>query len=206
MKKIILIVLALFLTGAGCNSRQTVDNTNIMESGKLEDVTAEKNAMTTAPEDANENNNLTPLTMLISSPDFAAGGTIPQQNTCDGQDINPVLNISGVPDAAKSLALIVEDPDAPGGTFVHWVIWNMDPKTTTISENFKLGKTGVNDFDETRYGGPCPPANHRYFFRLYALDNIIEAKGLLNANQLLKEMSGHVLSEAELMGKYGPSK
>jgi hypothetical protein len=210
MKKLLFLLSVIIFIGAGCsnppsNSTNNTNNQNNSEqSGKLNDIET-NSGLTTAPEDKTEK--ITKDSpMLLTSANFTSGGTIPAKYTCDGQDVNPVLNISDVPENTKSLALVLEDPDAPGGVFVHWVIWNIDPKTSIIPENFKLGKAGVNDFDETRYGGPCPPSNHRYYFRLYALDNNVEIKGLLNASQLLTTIDGHILAQAELMGKYGPSK
>ena len=111
--------------------------------------------------------------MNLTSPDFGEGGNIPERFTCDGKDIAPTLKIDGVPKEAKSLVLIVDDPDAPGGNFTHWLIWNVMPDLTEIVAN-KLpahALQGVNDFGKSRYSGPCPPAGvHRYCFRLFALD------------------------------------
>ncbi|HLC70214.1 MAG TPA: YbhB/YbcL family Raf kinase inhibitor-like protein [Patescibacteria group bacterium] len=207
MKKLFFLLSAIIFVGGGCSQATTNQNTPPSNSANQNTVEQTENYVTLPiEENKTPNNTVTKGPMLLTSPNFAAGGTIPAKHTCDGQDVNPVLNISDVPENTKSLALVLEDPDAPGGVFVHWVIWNIDPKTSVIPENYRLGKTGVNDFDETRYGGPCPPANHRYYFRLYALDNNVETKGLLNASQLLTTIDGHILAQAELMGKYGPSK
>ena len=114
--------------------------------------------------------------MNLTSPDFREGGNIPERFTCDGKDISPTLKIDGIPKGAKSLVLIVDDPDAPGGNFTHWLIWNIVPDLTEIVAN-KLpahAVQGVNDFGKSRYSGPCPPAGaHRYYFRLYALDTTL---------------------------------
>src|SRR5512143_1241812 len=111
--------------------------------------------------------------MTMTSPAFKHGESIPSRHTCDGADVSPALAIANVPAGAKSLALIMDDPDAPGGMWVHWVVWNIDPATKEIGENsFPAGaKQGMNDFRKAPYGGPCPPSGtHRYFFKLYALD------------------------------------
>ena len=114
--------------------------------------------------------------MNLTSPDFGEGGNIPERFTCDGNDISPTLKIDGIPKGAKSLVLIVDDPDAPGGNFTHWLVWNIVPDLTEIIAN-KLpahALQGVNDFGKSKYSGPCPPAGvHRYYFRLYALDTTL---------------------------------
>ena len=143
--------------------------------------------------------------MTITSPAFKNGALIPSRFTCDGDDISPALVIGNVPPEAKSLALIMDDPDAPGGMWVHWVVWNMDPKTTEIGVN-KVpagANQGMNDFRKAPYGGPCPPSGtHRYFFKLYALDAKLELGAGTNKAGLEKAMKGHILAQAELMGKY----
>ena len=114
--------------------------------------------------------------MKLSSPDFSEGKNIPERFTCDGKDISPMLNIDGIPKEAKSLVLIVDDPDAPGGNFTHWLIWNIVPDLTEIAANRLPSHAlqGVNDFGKSRYSGPCPPAGvHRYYFRLFALDTTL---------------------------------
>src|ERR1700730_16873973 len=110
--------------------------------------------------------------MKITSPAFQEGGNIPQKFTCDGANVNPALRLEGITADAKSLVLIVDDPDAPGGSFTHWLIWNIDPKASEISEgSAPKGAQGKNDFGKSGYGGPCPPSGtHRYFFKLFALD------------------------------------
>lgn len=140
--------------------------------------------------------------MLLSSPDFEPGAVIPKKFTCDGADINPTLIIEGIPPGTKSLALIVEDPDAPGGTFVHWVVYNI-PVVSRIEEASIPGTQGLNDFAKMDYGGPCPPSGtHRYFFTLYALDVELALGGGVDKNTLEKAMRGHILGQAELMGVY----
>jgi hypothetical protein len=120
--------------------------------------------------------------------------------------MNPPLSISEVPAQAKSIALIMDDPDAPVGTWVHWVLWNVDPKTAQIPEKAgKLGVDGTNSFRRPGYGGPCPPrghGKHRYFFKIYALDTILPLKPGSGKADLENAMQGHVIDSAELMGTY----
>lgn len=130
---------------------------------------------------------------------------IPEKFTCDGEDINPTLLIKNVPSGTKSLALIVDDPDAPVGTWVHWVVWNIDPNTSEIKENTvpKGAQQGVNDFRKHDYGGPCPPSGtHRYFFKLYALDTMLNLSSNTKKGDLEKAMKGHILEKAEIIGLY----
>src|SRR5216684_7214495 len=117
--------------------------------------------------------------MKISSPAFQEGGTIPEKFSKNGQNVNPELRIEGAPAEAKSLALIVDDPDAPVGLFTHWLVWNIDPKTTEITENSvpKGAVQGTNDFPGERYDGPCPPSGtHRYYFKVFALDKTLDLR------------------------------
>ncbi len=141
--------------------------------------------------------------MVLASPAFGDGGGIPAKYTCDGADVNPPLRISGVPSAAKSVALIVDDPDAPAGTWVHWVVWNIRPETSEIPENSVPGLEGKNDFRRTGWGGPCPPSGtHRYFFKLYALDTALTLGPSSAKADLVAAMRGHVLAQAQLVGTY----
>jgi Raf kinase inhibitor-like YbhB/YbcL family protein len=142
--------------------------------------------------------------MKIESPAFQNNGMIPSKYTCDGDNINPPLNISGVPKNAKSLALIVEDPDASIGIFTHWTIWNISPSTQIIPENSSLnGTEGKTDFGDSRYGGPCPGSGtHRYFFKLYALDTILSIPSGSDKKTLESAINGHILDSAETIGLY----
>lgn len=143
-----------------------------------------------------------PTSLSISSTAFAAGGMIPSKYTCDGANVNPPLDIEGIPDNAKSLALIVDDPDAPAGTWVHWVVWNI-PVASHLNENEAPGTQGTNDFNRRNYGGPCPPSGtHRYFFKVYALDAMLNLPDNTGKSQLLKAMEGHIVASGELMGLY----
>jgi Raf kinase inhibitor-like YbhB/YbcL family protein len=144
-------------------------------------------------------------TLHIASPAFKDKGMIPRVYTCDGKDINPPIVISGVPQRTRSLALIVDDPDAPGGLWVHWVVWNIDPATTEIKENSipKGASQGMNDFKKTSYGGPCPPSGtHRYFFKLYALDTTLDLSASTTKTRIEEAMKDHVLAQASLVGNY----
>ena len=141
----------------------------------------------------------------ITSSSFQAGGDIPAKFTCDGTNVSPALQLGGVPNEAKSLVLIVDDPDAPRGLFTHWIIWNIDPKTTRVAENSApaAGVQGTNDFGKRNYGGPCPPSGtHRYFFKIFALDTKLELKPNARRAELDAAMRGHVLAQGELMGRY----
>lgn len=148
--------------------------------------------------------------MKITSPAFKEGDMIPRKYTCDGEDISPPLAWEGVPANTKSLALISDDPDAPVGTWVHWVVFNLPPDSKRFSENIPSDKTlpngakqGTNDFPGIGYGGPCPPGGtHRYYFKLYALDQMLDLAAGITKAQLLKAMENHVAAEAQLMGKY----
>lgn len=140
--------------------------------------------------------------MKITSPEFEHNAMIPSQFTCDGEDINPPLIIEDIPPETKSLALIVDDPDAPMGTWVHWVVYDI-PVTNQIQEDSIPGKQGMNDFRKKDYGGPCPPSGtHRYFFKLYALDQELNLEEGLSKKDLEDAMEGHILAQAELIGLY----
>ncbi|MDD4953925.1 MAG: YbhB/YbcL family Raf kinase inhibitor-like protein [Candidatus Omnitrophica bacterium] len=140
--------------------------------------------------------------MRISSPEFENNGSIPKKFTCDGQDISPKLKIEDIPADTKSLALIVDDPDAPRGTWVHWIVYNIPP-VSYIDENSVPGEQIKNDSGDYGYGGPCPPSGtHRYFFKIYALDMLLDLQIGSNEQELLDAMQGHVIDNAELIGTY----
>lgn len=150
------------------------------------------------------------MEIKIKSPAFGEGGMIPLKYTCDGQDISPPLSWTTVPNDTKSIALIADDPDAPMGTWVHWVLFNIPANVQELPENIPPHKTlqngakhGITDFKKPGYGGPCPPSGtHRYYFKLYALDTEINLDSGITKKQLLKAMEGHILAEGQLMGKY----
>jgi len=146
--------------------------------------------------------------MKITSSAFQDGGNIPSKFTCDGGDINPPLQIAEVPSGAKSLALVVDDPDAPSGLFTHWMVWNISPQTNTIAEgSTPKGVHGINDFGKSGYGGPCPPSGtHRYYFKIFALDRELDLPPGTKRNQLVAAMKGHVVAQGELMGRYSRKK
>jgi Raf kinase inhibitor-like YbhB/YbcL family protein len=143
--------------------------------------------------------------LTITSPAFAEGAAMAAIYTCDGDDVSPPLAIGAVPAGTRSLALIMDDPDAPGGMWVHWVLWNIPPQTREIPEN-KLPagvKQGRNDWRRNSYGGPCPPSGtHRYFFKIYALDTIPALAASATKTDLERAMRGHVLAAGQLMGTY----
>jgi Raf kinase inhibitor-like YbhB/YbcL family protein len=142
------------------------------------------------------------MKLAIKSPAFTNGDFIPSKYTCDGLNINPPFDINGIPKEAKSLALIAEDPDAPMGTWVHWVVWNI-PLLNQISADTSPGIEGVTSFRKKRYGGPCPPSGiHRYFFIFYALDDRLDLPDGTDKEGLLKAISGHILASGEIMGRY----
>ncbi len=146
----------------------------------------------------------------LASAAFTEGQSIPRQYTCDGINISPPLEWSGLPKSAKTIAIIADDPDAPAGTWVHWVIYNLPADTMGMIENLPMtedvkggGLQGKNDFEKVGYGGPCPPSGrHRYFFKLYAIDVELPLKGGATKSEVEKAMEGHVMAQAQLMGTY----
>ena len=143
--------------------------------------------------------------LTITSPAFVEGGTIPIRYTCDGKDINPPLAFGVSPTGARSLALIVDDPDAPVGTWVHWVVWDIPHDVREITEgSVPAGaKQGLNDWKRNSYGGPCPPSGtHRYFFKIYALDKTLDIPPSAGKAALERAMHGHILAQGQLMGTY----
>lgn len=150
--------------------------------------------------------------MQISTKSFSAGGEIPKRYTCDGADISPQLSWSGTPPGSQSLALIGDDPDAPRGTWTHWVVYDLPASTKELAEDVRKvdqlpggGSQGRNDFGKTGYNGPCPPPGkpHRYFFRVFALDKMLALKPGASRKEVESAMQGHVLAQAEVMGRYG---
>lgn len=143
--------------------------------------------------------------MRITSPTFNFHAFVPTKYTCDGNDINPPLEISNVPESAKSLALIMDDPDAPGGTWVHWTLWNIPPTTTVIPEKALPSGAieGITSFGTPGYGGPCPPTNtHHYYFKLYALDTELDLPSSSDIKRLEMAMSDHIIGKTEHIGLY----
>lgn len=150
------------------------------------------------------------MSFQIKSTAFEHGGNIPKKYTCDGADVSPPLSWTAPPEGTKSLALICDDPDAPMGTWVHWVLFGLLPNTRELPEGVPTqeilpdgSKQGTTDFGRVGYGGPCPPSGtHRYYFKLYALDMEPDLKPGATKQQLLKAIEKHILAQVELMGRY----
>ena len=154
------------------------------------------------------------MALTITSPAFEAGAEIPPLHTCDGKDVSPELRFGGVPQGAKSLVLVVHDPDAPDPSaprmdWVHWILYNLPPGTRSLPQGVREGDLpagtlqGLNDWKRTGWGGPCPPiGRHRYFFRLHALNAVLDDLGPATRQHIEREMQGHLLGTAELMGTY----
>jgi len=148
--------------------------------------------------------------MIIKSNAFEDKGAINSKYTCDGENISPELSWSGFPEGTRSFALIADDPDAPCGTWVHWVVYDIPANVTALPEGVpddeilpNGARQGLNDFKDIGYGGPCPPRGvHRYFFKLYALDEKLGLKSGLSKKSLLDRIKGHVIAEAEIYGTY----
>ncbi len=151
-----------------------------------------------------------PMKISVASSAFKEGEMIPGKYTCDGDDISPPIDWSGIPKEAKSVAMISDDPDAPRGTWVHWVIYNIPPHAKGLPENIPSKESledgalqGINDSHQAGYGGPCPPSGvHRYYFKVYALDTKLSLKPGVTKKALEDAMKGHILSEGQLMGRY----
>ena len=143
--------------------------------------------------------------MQLTSAAFQNHGEIPSKYTCDGQNFSPPLQIAGIPEGTQSLALIVDDPDAPRGDWVHWLLWNINPSVNEIAENKAPAGAveGTTDFGRTGWGGPCPPSgSHRYFFKIYALNGLLDLAPSAMKSDLETAMRGSILATAELIGTY----
>ena len=199
LKYFVLVIAVILISGC-------VDGNN---NAPVDEITPEATAEVTETEEEYTREADIMEEFSISSGAFSQGDTIPVEYTCDGSDISPPLVFSGIPEGAKSIALIVDDPDAPGGVWVHWVIYNMPvgrelakgiPPIGTLPDG---GRQGTSDFGKMGYGGPCPPSGtHRYYFKAYALDTVLDLQSGASKAQLENAMQGHVLAKAELMGKY----
>jgi len=189
MKKLLIIFIAFVLVGVGI--------TNVLNQSEKS-----PESIPVSRFGVQEKN------MRITSPSFVSYKSIPSKYTCDGKNINPPLTIKGVPEGSKSLVLIMSDPDAPGGTRIHWTIWNMDPALKQIVEGITPpGIEGKTSFGRTGYEGPCPPAGrHRYFFELYALDDILNLPAYSDKQALEKAMEGHINASTEMIVFYSKSK
>jgi Raf kinase inhibitor-like YbhB/YbcL family protein len=150
------------------------------------------------------------MVIKVKSTVFGEGNPIPKRYACDGLNVSPPLEMSGVQESAKSLAIICEDPDAPSGVWTHWVIFNIPPESKTLPEGVEMdelledgSKQGLNDSGMVGYSGPCPPGGtHRYYFRVYALDSKLDLPPRISKQELLNAMEGHVLDKGQLMGLY----
>lgn len=172
MKKIFLLLAILTIVLAACSSNQNLDQNS-------------------------------PHLNLTSS-DFKDGKRIPTKYTCEGLDMSPPLEISNVPVNTKSLTIIMEDPDADGGSWIHWIVFNVPSNTKNITAGQQPeGNAGINSFNTLVYGGPCPPTKeHRYFFKLYALDKTLNLEEGASKEQVISEMKGHILAQTTLTGRY----
>jgi Raf kinase inhibitor-like YbhB/YbcL family protein len=188
MKKLSTIIIVFIAFGAGWLlflHKETPNNLHNINTGKVEDLDSEN--------------------MKLSSQAFENGGNIPTKYTCDGEDINPQLSILDIPEGTKSLTLIVDDPDAPVGMWDHWLVYNIPPTISVIGENSlpSGASQALNSWGRGDWGGPCPPdKEHRYFFKLYALDTELTFDSPPDKSSLEQSMEGHILAEAELMGRY----
>lgn len=142
--------------------------------------------------------------MELESSAFKPNQKIPAKFTCEGEDVSPPLNIKNMPEKTQSFAIIMDDPDAPAGVFVHWVAWNIPPTSVALSEGINIQKKGKNGFGTQGYRGPCPPKGkpHRYFFKVYALDTLLNLPESSTKQQLEAAMEGHILGKAELIGLF----
>jgi Raf kinase inhibitor-like YbhB/YbcL family protein len=212
MKKALFIFTIMILFMAGCT---TPSNQAPQENEVPQDTEPPPAEEPTEPpveptEEPTEEAEPEPVPFALTSPEFEEGQPIPVKFSCDGQNVSPQLDWTDPPEGTQSFALIMDDPDAPGGVWVHWVLYNIPAATRSLSENVPGGGTladgsmhGNNSWLRTEYGGPCPPGGtHRNFFKLYALDIVLDAQPGLNDQQLLDLMEGHVLGEVQLMGTY----
>ena len=148
------------------------------------------------------NNGQNGSVLEVRSTAFSEGGHIPPRYTCEGENINPPLEVDAIPEGTRSLALIVEDPDAPKGVYDHWLVWNIPPNAG-ITEKSNAGVTGRNSFGKNSYGGPCPPSgSHRYFFKVFALDRDLDLPAESDKSGLLEAMEGHIIGSGQLMAHY----
>ena len=186
------LLLLFALTMIGCSSRHEEPGPSVMQPPVVNASQEPK------------------VDIKLTSSAFKEGETIPRQYTCDGVNISPPLEWTGVPKSAKTIALIADDPDAPAGTWVHWVLYNLPADNIGLVENLPAtedlkagGLHGKNDFGKVGYGGPCPPSGtHRYFFKIYALDDELQLKAGATKADLEKAMQGHIVAQGQLMGTY----
>jgi len=205
MRKLIMPLVFVMLTAAACTSKAA----ETMMPEKTAPPAGELSAPTTPPS-TEEVTADEPKPFTLTSLEFVHEEAIPVKFGCDGENISPLLEWTDPPDGTQSFALIMDDPDAPIGTWVHWVLYNIPAESRSLPENVPAEPTladgslhGKNSWKRTDYSGPCPPGGtHRYFFKLYALDILLEASSDIDASDLLNLMEGHILAQAQLMGVY----
>jgi Raf kinase inhibitor-like YbhB/YbcL family protein len=195
LKVFLILVILLALIAVGCAPNP--EPTEMIEPDPQEEPSED----IVDPQDSEEGK---PIAMALTSPAFNDGEPIPTRFSCDGDDTSPELDWFGTPEGTVSLALIMDDPDAPVGTWVHWVLYNLPMDLSGLREGMTgVGLDGTNSWDRGGYGGPCPPSGtHRYFFKLYALDTDLALDPGVNKATLEEAMEGHILGQAELMGTY----
>jgi Raf kinase inhibitor-like YbhB/YbcL family protein len=206
MKRFLFAMIVLSLALAACGPAETpAPATTVPTEAPVSPTDTPQPAATTAPETKE-----VVIPFELTSPAFAAGQAIPAKYTCKGENVSPALSWGDPPDGTQTLVLIVDDPDAPGGTWVHWVMFNIPADVRDLSENFPGDATlpdgsvqGITDFGKPGYGGPCPPSGtHRYFFKLYALDTTLTLDAKTKKADLEAAMDGHILAQTELMGTF----
>ncbi len=216
MSKQIAYLILIFCLLAALNGCAPATDAPAQDSAKPPEDAVEEESVPTDPppppptatsaptESPTEEVEETSPVMVLTSPAFNEGESIPVKFSCDGEDISPELDWFGIPDGTISLTLILDDPDAPGGTWVHWVLFNIPADSPGLSEGITgVGMDGQNSWSQTGYGGPCPPGGtHRYFFKLYALDTALDLETGATKAALESAMEGHILVESELMGTY----
>jgi len=203
-------LLSFALVLSACGGGGSEPATDDAEVSQVEAEAPVATEVESAPEPVEEEEEAQPPAFELSSPSITPGESIPVKYSCDGEDISPELNWSNQPEGTKSFALIFDDPDAPGGTWVHWVLYNIPADKEGLLEGASVetelddgSMQGLNSWGRVDYGGPCPPSGtHRYLFTLFALDGPLEIGGELSKESLLAEMEGHVLELVELMGTF----
>ena len=201
----LVLICLVALTAASCSpSPEPTEIADPMPEEESGEETTEEEVVVDTEIPPTEVPEEEPMAMALTSPVFNEGEEIPVKFSCDGEDISPELDWFGIPEGTVSLALIMDDPDAPVGIWVHWVVYNMPMDLSGLREGMTgVGIDGTNSWNETGYGGPCPPSGtHRYFFTLYALDINLDLDPGATKEALLAAMEGHILGQAELMGTY----
>lgn len=200
---ILFFCLTLILAGCAPAPERAEEPAQVMEEDPQEDSAPADTPLPPTQETDEKEEDPAMNEMTLTSPSFNQNEAIPPQFSCDGEDISPELAWTGVPDGTASLVLIMDDPDAPIGTWDHWLLFNMPPDLDGLPQGGTAGTDGSNSWNRTGYGGPCPPGGtHRYFFKLYALDTTLDLPGGTAKGALEASMDGHILGQTELMGTY----